>query len=590
MNYIIPSRPGTVRLLPASEFYQRMMLDLDYLLELKEDNLLQNFYLEAGLGMQFGRKPSDMHQGWEDPSCQLRGHFLGHWLSAAAWMSSLTGDMRLQAKISHIVSELARCQKENGGRWAASIPEKYLDWIAEGKQVWAPHYTIHKLLMGLIDICKITGSTIALSVLEGLADWFDDWSKRFSYDKMQDILDHETGAMMEAFADLYQLTGNERDKRLMERYARTRYFDRLLAGTDVLTNAHANTTIPEIHGVCRAFEVTGENKWLQIALRYWQEAVTTRGKYITGSQTQGEVWTPKEHMGARLGDKNQEHCVVYNMIRLADYLYRFTGDKAYHDYIELNLYNGVLAQCFWSEAQFNREPESTIVCYFLPLVAGAAKPWGSRTNHFWCCHGSAIQACATFDRWVFYHDETDNTVTINQYIPSVFTTDRLCLKLDIDHQTKSTLRPNSQIWIVDNQGDSMQFKLRIPVWTVGSPIVKIKNHEIACKNDQGYLIVDLAAKQSMTIEFPMKLETVNLPGSKRYAFRYGPYALAAIIDSDIALRGDPASPENVLIPDCEREWSRWTLKFRTTGQEKNIQFKPLFNIGHEQYTTYFEFY
>ena len=54
---------------------------------------------------------------------------------------------------------------------------------------------------------------------------------------------------------------------------------------------------------------------------------------------------------ARLGDKNQEHCIVYNMMRLADYLLRWTGDVAYADYWERNLYNGILAQ------QCGPEPE-----------------------------------------------------------------------------------------------------------------------------------------------------------------------------------------------------------------------------------------
>src|SRR5690606_1212143 len=116
-------------------------------------------------------------------------------------MFEATGDVRLDAKIKHIVDELLRCQIENGGRWAAPIPEKYLDWVAGGKQVWAPHYTIHKLLMGLVDVYKLQKNPVALQVLEGLADWFFEWSGQFNYDKMQDILDVETGAMMEAFAD-----------------------------------------------------------------------------------------------------------------------------------------------------------------------------------------------------------------------------------------------------------------------------------------------------------------------------------------------------------------------------------------------------
>jgi DUF1680 family protein len=78
-----------------------------------------------------------------------------------------------------------------------------------------------------------------------------------------------------------------------------------LAGKDVLTNMHANTTIPEVMGCARAYEVTGEEKWLDIVKSYWKCAVTDRGAFVTGGQTQGEIWTPKMKPYARLWQKKQ---------------------------------------------------------------------------------------------------------------------------------------------------------------------------------------------------------------------------------------------------------------------------------------------
>ena len=96
----------------------------------------------------------------------------------------------------------------------------------------------------------------------------------------------------------------------MSRYRRGGLFDALLAGKDVLTNKHANTTIPEAQGAARAYEVTGDAHWRDIAMAYWKAAVTDRGYYATGGQTSGEIWTAPFKLSARLGDKNQEHCVV----------------------------------------------------------------------------------------------------------------------------------------------------------------------------------------------------------------------------------------------------------------------------------------
>ena len=110
-------------------FRERMETNRKYLMELDSQCLLQNFYLEAGMampGLQAVGDPASakLHWGWEAPICQLRGHFLGHWLSAASALVANDNDMELKVKLDKIISELARCQRLNGGEWVGSIPEK----------------------------------------------------------------------------------------------------------------------------------------------------------------------------------------------------------------------------------------------------------------------------------------------------------------------------------------------------------------------------------------------------------------------------------------------------------------------------------
>ena len=90
-----------------------------------------------------------------------------------------------------------------------------------------------------------------------------------------------------------------------------------------------------------AWEVTGDARWRAIVDEYWRCAVTNRGYFATGGQTCGEIWTPPFRQAAHLSEKNQEHCTVFNMMRLADYLLRWTGDVTYADYWERNLINGI---------------------------------------------------------------------------------------------------------------------------------------------------------------------------------------------------------------------------------------------------------
>ena len=66
--------------------------DLTYLLSLEPDRLLHTFRLNAGLATT--AKP---YGGWEAPAVELRGHSLGHYLTACALLYEATGDERLKA-------------------------------------------------------------------------------------------------------------------------------------------------------------------------------------------------------------------------------------------------------------------------------------------------------------------------------------------------------------------------------------------------------------------------------------------------------------------------------------------------------------
>ena len=594
---------GQVKLLPGT-FLERARLNRDYVASLKDDNLLQNFYLEAGLWNPILRMTSnnprargaEMHWGWESPTCQIRGHFLGHWLSAAAYIAASNSDAEIGGKLDRIVSQLARVQKENGGRWAGSIPERYLYWLAQKKPIWAPHYTIHKTFMGLIDASMVAGNKQALTIAENFAPWFHDWTSRFSREQFNDMLDVETGGMLEAWANLYGITGKSMYRDLMDRYYRPRLFDRLLEGKDVLTNKHANTTIPEAQGVARAYEVTGESKWREAALAYWKCAVTTRGTFATGGQTSGEIWTPPEKFSARLGDKNQEHCVVYNMIRLADYLFRWTGEAQYADYIERNLHNGILAQ---------QNPQTGMVTYFLPLGAGSKKTWGTPTDDFWCCHGSLVQAHTRHDRYIYYSDGAD--IVVAQYIPSeaawschgtpVRISQTMLREAD-DHRIDIERDPDSRPdhWAVEIRVDADQpaefaLRLRVPTWLRSQATVRINGQEQPPEAAaSGFLSLKRAwSHDQVRIVFPKQLTVSPLPDRPdTMAFLDGPVVLAALTSGEVTLTGDPSQPSTLLVPDDEREWSTWLGGYRTVGQRSNLRFVPLSTVTDQAYTVYCE--
>lgn len=591
----------------------------EYLMELTTRNLLYNYELEAAITHD-ANIPKDIHGGWESPTCQLRGHFLGHWLSAAAMHYAQTGDRELKAKADVIVDRLAACQEANGGQWAASIPEKYLDRIAHGHGIWAPHYTIHKTFMGLVDMYCYAGNETALSVADRFADWFYEWSGRFDRNQMDDILDFETGGMLEIWVQLYDITGKDKYKALMERYYRQRLFQPLLDGEDPLTNMHANTTIPEVIAAAEAYEVTGTEKYRDIVTAYWNSAVTERGMLATGGQTNGEIWSPKKSLSARLGLKTQEHCTVYNMMRLADYLFRWTKEPQYADYIERNLYNGVLAQTYWHWEHTNGyapdSPDSGLIAYFLPMRAGAKKGWGSRTSDFFCCHGSMVQANAALNRYMYYQEDSELYVTMYFDSDASFMIDGNDVKirqrrdpltgsfhLSSTSSGKQSVNrtaaeyPNHPdtlcvyLQIETDSAAEFAVNVRIPEW-ITEPATVEYNEKLIATVEKGSRFVRVQETfydgDVIRVTMKMGIRAYPLPDDENMvAFMYGPEVLAGLCDEERILYTDGNAPESILVHENEREWGNWKSDFKTVGQPSGIHFIPLNRVGYEKYCVYF---
>lgn len=587
-----------------------------YLMKLETPHLLRSYLHEAG---RYSGRGADGNAlgGWEDLSCQLRGHFLGHWLSAAALNFEATGDTELKAKTENILDELALCQKDNGGQWVCAIPEKYLYWIGQGKGVWAPQYNIHKLFMGLIDVYKFMELEKALSIADKLADWFYDWSGKYSREEFDNIMDVETGGMLEAWTDLFEITGDEKYRTLMERYYRGRLFEPLLEGKDVLTNMHANTTIPEVLGCARAYEVTGEKKWLDIVESYWKCAVTDRGAFVTGGQTQGEIWTPKMKLKARLGDKNQEHCTVYNMIRLAEFLFRQTKDPAYMHYIEYNVANGIFAQTYWQGMPYENSPGKGLLTYFLPMKAGSKKDWAGERDSFFCCHGTMVQVNAAWNRRMYYVD--DNALYVTAYANSraefelngqkvVFNQrqDYMngSLMTSSENNAKQTVndiasayanKPYFKKYVFTVNVDAeveFALKLRIPDWINGEAVVFVNDEEIVrTTNSAEFVTINRSWKSDdkVILILPIGLKFITLPDDKEMgAFRYGADVLAGITSQERILKLETDTPEEELSADTERQWGDFRTFYRTENQDPGINFRKLNEIGYEPYQIYFK--
>ncbi len=233
-----------------------------YLLFLDPDRMLHTFRLNYGV-------PSAAQPcgGWEAPQSEVRGHNTGHLMSALALTYANTGNEAARVKGRYVVSQLAALQALapaagfNPG-YLSAFPESFFDRLEAGQPVWSPYYMIHKYLAGLIDSYQLAGDQQALDVAVRLGDWLD-W--RLSDARMQMILENEFGALPEALANLYRITGQERYLAAAQRFYHRRVLDPLAAGADNLPGLQANITVPKIIASVRMWEETGSQLYHDIA-------------------------------------------------------------------------------------------------------------------------------------------------------------------------------------------------------------------------------------------------------------------------------------------------------------------------------------
>ena len=177
------------------------------------DELLHAFRLNAGV-------PSSARPlgGWEDPRCEFRGHFTGHYLSACGLMYATSGDVRVKKTGNAIVQGLVECQAKLKGGYLSAFPEEFFDRLEAGKPVCDPYYTLHKIMAGLLEMYVHCDNPQALDACRQMADWVIARNARFSDEQMQKLLEIGHGGMSEVLANLYGLTGEAKYLKMAQRF------------------------------------------------------------------------------------------------------------------------------------------------------------------------------------------------------------------------------------------------------------------------------------------------------------------------------------------------------------------------------------
>lgn len=610
-----PFSMGQVRLSPGSVFYEAQEWNRGYMSRLPADRLLYTFRQNAGLPVGSAQPLG----GWEQPengqrSSELRGHFVGHYLSALAQLAA-SGDAEAKAKGDYMVAELAKCQEKLGGKYLSAFPTTWWDRLDKGERVWAPFYTIHKIMAGMFDMYQLAGNKQALQVLEGMSAWADEWTGPKPEDHMQQILTIEFGGIAETLYNLAAVTNNDRWAAVGDRFQKKSFINPLASRRDELRGLHVNTHIPQVIAAARRYEISGDNRFRDVADYFFYE-VTTARTYVTGGTSNAEAWlAPPNRLAAewKLSVNTAECCCAYNMLKLTRHLYSWDPQPGYFDYYEHVLLNHRLGTI---------RPKVGLTQYYLSLTPGVWKTFNTEDRTFWCCTGSGVEEYSKLNDSIYWKDA--DGVYVNLFIPSELNWAEKGFRLK--QETRYPESETISLTVTAAKAGSMPLRLRIPGWLRSAPTVKLNGKGLNASATPGsYLAINREWKAGDKIEMqlPMHLHMQSMPDDPQIqAFLYGPLVLAGDLGSNgltdahfigpnfrvgapnVQQSGSALDTTNQTppVPDLPiptfraagSDPSSWIkpagkpLTFRTTGQATDVTLVPLNSLFDRRYSVYWQ--
>lgn len=554
---------GQVRLLPGTPCYEAQERMLVFLLSTDDDQMLYNFRKAAGLPTG-DAKPMT---GWDAEECKLKGHTTGHYLSGCALAFAVTGDERFRGKINYLVAELGKCQntfeRKEGYRpgFLSAYSEEQFDLLekfTKYPEIWAPYYTLDKIMSGLYDCCVLAKNAQAGEILSRMGDWVYERLSRLSrpvLDRMWSMyIAGEFGAMYGTMIKLYRLTGKPSHLAAARLFLNEKLFYPMEQNLDTLEDMHANQHIPQIMGAMEDFAATGEASGWQIARNFWR-MVTGGHTYSVGGVGETEMFHRAGTTCDYLTEKAAESCASYHLLRLTGQLFSYTGDGRMMDYYENTLFNHIL-----TSASRTGDGGTT---YFLPLQPGGAKHYDTDLNS--CCHGTGMESRFRYQEHMFARDE--------EYL-------YWNLLIDCELSGTAPLRAETTapgcLRISALADQKLGLAIRIPAWagerwtlTRGGKLLD----EPQLVNGYARLAEPLKAGEEVVLTLPMEPRVVAVADPAMACLACGSYLLAALSEQQ----------EMLPLPALADMIPKGPLHFQAGG----LSLIPLCEVDQEAYHVYF---
>ncbi len=607
------------------------------------DDFLYMFRNAFGQEQPKGAKPLGV---WDSQETKLRGHATGHYLSAIAQAYASTGyDASLQAnfaaKMEYMVNTLYQLSQMSGkpqlqggafvsdpmavprasgksdfdsdlseqgirtdywnwgkGFISAYPPDQFImlekgaNYGGDKTKIWAPYYTLHKILAGLMDIYEVSGNEKALEIVKGMGDWVHVRLSKLPTPTLISMWNRyiagEFGGMNEAMARLSRLTNEPRYMEVAHLFDNIKVFygdvehaHGLAKNVDMFRGLHANQHIPQIVGALEIYRDTEAPEYYHIADNFWNMTTNDYMYSIGGvagarNPNNAECFISQPatiyENGFSVGGQN-ETCATYNMLKLTGDLFLFEQRGELMDYYERGLYNHILA----SVAE-----DSPANTYHVPLNAGSVKQFSNDDmSGFTCCNGTALESSTKLHNSIYFKSADNKALYVNLFVPSTLKWTEKNISV-----TQTTTFPKEDQTLLTIKGNGeFALNVRVPHWATKGFFVKINGKDEKVKAEPGnYLTLTRkwndGDKVELRMPFHFYLEPVMDQQNVASLF-YGPVLLAA-------QESEPL-----------KEWRKVTLNVKDisksiTGDAEQLQFnidgtifKPFYE-SYGRYSVYFD--
>ncbi|XBH21476.1 beta-L-arabinofuranosidase domain-containing protein [Jonesiaceae bacterium BS-20] len=530
----------------------------------------------------------------------LRGHYGGHFLTKLAMAYATTGEEALKEKVDALVAGLEECraalaaQTFDGkpryshpgflsayGEWQFSALEEFAPY----GEIWAPYYTLHKILDGLVNAYKYTGNELALELAEGVGRWVYSRLSKCTAKQLELMwgiyIGGESGGVNDSLVELYWLSeANDRNEFLeaAKLLDLNPLIDACAEGRDTITDKHANQHIPTFVGYAKLYAATGEERYLKAVENFFEMIVPGR-MYPHGGTGQGEMWGPPNSVVGNIGNRNAESCAAYNMVKVAWQLFLLTGKQKYSEYCERTVLNHILG------GRRNREsttgPENL---YMFPVHAGARKEYGDG-NIGTCCGGTGLESPMRYLETAYAKSKDGDVLFVNLYSGSTLTWAEKNLKL-----VQTTKYPQEGVINFSfSQAPTgpLTVKLRIPDWVTGKVAISVNGTAESTNVGAGsYAALTRTWKSGdvITLELPLRVRIERpIDSTNLQSVHFGPTVYSMISSETkfpvLSLYGLMDLNGNI---DGSVKWDGDKLLLGSR------EFDPLY-AGHDiQYSVYFD--